>query len=296
MHPEREPAPSQPERKSRLSTAEELLLPLVRAYTVTDCALYWIPVRSFPPSASERRWLMQFFDRLFAVLTAQLGLRIEVFLRYKAVLDHARLFQSTAMEFAPILGIGRRPGDALPLPPNMDDLEPVLSGKREFDLREWVPDYCYWFHRKNERRQREAFLGTGGMTMLALAPDPATVPPQLPFSETFRNKHAIFKTIDVEKLLQETSSLRDAFHAKSKELFGADIQDDPRYPGFLFILPYLASSDFFDRPSDERSQWFEAFDLYINESPEDEGILLATKLEIEDELMKIVAELREERD
>ena len=53
---------------------------------------------------------MEFFDRFAALIIKPLGLRTEVFLQYKTVMDAQNIFQKTAFEFSPIAGLSRKPG------------------------------------------------------------------------------------------------------------------------------------------------------------------------------------------
>lgn len=236
---------------------------------------------------------MEFLDSLLAHLTIQEGLRVEVFLQYKAIMEMQRAFQKTAIEFGPIMGLSRQPGTTLAPSPLIEDLEPILRGEKEFNLKEWTPDYCYWFQRKLEKRQREVFFGNGGLTIISLRPDPKTAPPKLPFSEVFRKKHKIFQLVDVDEFVASTYSLTDEFHPKSKEMFASDLKDDPRYPGILFTLPILSAADFFERPATECESWFTLFDVYVRESPVDNGILLASKLDLEGQLINLLKDMRE---
>ncbi|HEY2364600.1 MAG TPA: hypothetical protein VGK36_26025, partial [Candidatus Angelobacter sp.] len=255
--------------------------------------LYWIPVSSFPIPLQQRQWLMEFFDRFAALIVKPLGLRTEVFLQYKTVMDAQNIFQKTAFEFSPIAGLSRKPGVAVPGPLVMDDLQEVVSGEKEFKIREWLPEYCYWFLNKLERRQREEFLGYGGLSMISLKPDPKTVPPQLPFTETFKKKHKIFQTFDVDAVLSKTCALIDDFQGKSKELFATDLKEDPRYSGLLFVLPILCTADFFQRPAEECENWFKLWDVYVRESPDDKGIILASKLDIEEQLIDLLHQMKD---
>jgi hypothetical protein len=172
-------------------------------------------------------------------------------------------------------------------------LQEVISGEKEFKIKEWLPDYCYWFLSKLERRQREEFLGYGGLSLISMKPDPKTVPPKLPFTETFKKKHKVFQTFDVDALLSRTCSLVDEFQAKSKELFAADLKEDPRYSGLLFVMPILSSADFFQRPAEECDNWFKLWDIYVRESPEDKGIILATRLDIEEQIIELLREMKD---
>lgn len=273
------------------------LSPLRRAYNMTRCCLYWIPVSAFPAPAGEKQWLMEFFDRFIPLVKEQCGARAELFLQYKTVVDVMEVFQKTAMEFAPILGVSRRPGAALRPSPTSKELAPfadkVLRGESP-DFKEFVPDYCYWFHRKLEKRQRKEFLGYGGLSMIFLKADPKTTPPELPFTETFRKKNPIFQMMDVDGFIAGAYSLMDAFHPKSKEMFAADLKDDPRYPGIVFVLPLLSAADFFGRPAEECESWFQLFDVYVNESPADKGILVALKEDMEEQLVQLLKQMKED--
>jgi hypothetical protein len=52
------------------------LSPWRRAWSLTHCFLYWMPVSGFPLHPSERVWLMAFLDRLIALLSTHFDLRL----------------------------------------------------------------------------------------------------------------------------------------------------------------------------------------------------------------------------
>lgn len=60
-----------------------------------------------------------------------------------------------------------------------------------------------------------------------------------------------------------------------------------------FILPHLSADDFFNRSAEECETWFQVFDIYIRESPDDKGILLASKIDIEEILTGILKQMRD---
>jgi hypothetical protein len=41
-------------------------------------------------------------------------------------------------------------------------------------------------------------------------------------------------------------------------------------------------------------KWFGLFDLYVNESPDDKGLLLASKTDLDEDLIEMLKEMREE--
>lgn len=173
-------------RPSPIDRSRELR-PWRRAYDLTGCALYWMPVASFPVPVGQKQWLMSFFDGLNTVLGEQIGLRPEVFLQFKLLQpDLMDPFLKNMKEFYPHMGLSRRPGTAIPEFPNQDAImamsKEILGKWKLPDATKFMPDYCYWFLQKRERRQRELFLGHGGLTVIYLKPDPNSKPPQLGFS------------------------------------------------------------------------------------------------------------------
>jgi hypothetical protein len=282
-------------RKARLTPVDRSheLAPWRRANELTRCWLYWMPVSGFPIPLAQRAWLLQFLERLASTASDQFGLRREIFLQHKTVAPLMDAFLRTTREFQPLMGLSRRPGAPLPkFPSNEEMKEMVKSGT--FNLDEITPDYCYWFLKKSGKKQLETFWGHGGISMIFAEPDPATTPPPLPFSAAFRQKSTVFQKVDVDGVWESAFSLNDGFQAKSKELFGAGLEQNPQYPGITFILPLLRSSDFFSQPEQESAKWFQLFDLYLHETPEDAGILLASKTDIDETLIELLGKMREE--
>lgn len=169
-----------------------------------------------------------------------------------------------------------------------------MNGRKKFDFGEFAPDYAYWFVYKDGGKQRQLFFGHGGMTMISLKPDPATIPPELPIPRAWREKLEVFKMFDVDKAVAGACSLKDGFLNKSKELFGAGLENEPQFPGLLFILPLLKSGDFFAQAAEEHERWFQLFDLYINESPADGGVIMATGPDFEDTLIELLKKMQED--
>jgi hypothetical protein len=219
---------------------------------------------------------------------------VEVFLQVKTALAVRDAFLRAAPNFSPIMGLRRKTGDPLPRLPTMEDAYQIANGKKRIDPGEFTPDYCYWFASKAEKSQRELFFGHGGTTLILLKPDPGTRPLELPVTPAFRKKNKLFQAFDVEKILARAYSLGDTFLAKSKDLFGGGLSDEPQYPGLLFILPLLATTDFFDQPIEECDKWFRLFDVYVNESPADRGVLMASGVDFEEPLIGLLKQMREE--
>ena len=265
--------PSAP-RRPRLDKIE--LHPWMRAQTMEDCYLYWMPVHAFPLDRSESTWLIEFMDRFSRALDEEHNLRAEIFLQFRTASNEVSdSFRAYSMKCKTLLGLGRKPGADLPSIPTKEELEELAKDGKSLDPSQWVGDYCYWFRTKRPEEQRRRFLGYGGMTTLFLLPDPKTTPPRFPFTPRFRAAVPAFSLYDIDSLIQGAFSLKDGFLQKSKSLFGAGLEDKPEYSAIMYIIPLLASGHFFAVSADERSRWFQLFDVYLNESPNDRGVLLA---------------------
>jgi len=269
------------------------LAPWQRARELTRCFLYWMPVNGFPIPLTQRAWLLTFLERLASTISLEFGLRREIFLQYKAVSGMTGTFLKTSQEFMPLMGLSRRPEAALGGPPSAAELKLMVKSGKEFNFKDLAPDYCYWFlKKKSGGKQLATFWGHGGVSMMFTKPDPATAPPPLPFSAAFRQKSKVFQMVDVDGALEGSFALKDGFQAQSKQLFGAGLEDNPQYPGIPFILPLLQASDFFGQPEPESAKWFQLFDLYVRESPEDTGVLLASKTDFDDPLIQLLEKMR----
>jgi hypothetical protein len=283
-----------PQRRQRLTEPQiTAFSPWLRAETLEGCFLYWMPLSNFPPSLAERAWLLDFMTRFSQRLRQEHNLRAELFFQFKiASSELSETFRAYALKCKTLLGLGRKPGAVLPTVPDAQQLKEAMSDGKPFDLNQWVGDFCYWFRSKRPEEQRQLFLGYGGLTTIFLAPDPMTVPPRLPFTPAFREAMPVFKIFDVDALVEGAFSLQDAFLRKSKQLFGSGLEDTPEYPSIMYIVPLLASGHFFAVSPEDRGKWFELFDVYINESPVDKGMILAFQKDYESLLLDVLDEMR----
>jgi hypothetical protein len=286
-------AVAKPKRLSQIDRTPELS-PWRRAWSLSHCFLYWMPVSSFPLQPSERTWAMTFLDRLISALSTHLGLRPEIFLQSKMADVLRTPLIKTARQFAPTLGWARRPGTKPRPMPTKEEVQAAAESKTRLDISEMMPQTCYWFLKKGEKAQREAFLGYGGLSIHFLKPDANTRPPELPFPEVMRKRFEQLPIASLEGLLAAAFSTKDGFLAKSKELFGAGLEDQMGFEAIPFILPQLRSEDFFSQPKEECDKWFQLFDVYVIESSVDQGILLASKTDLENHLSELLIQMREE--
>jgi hypothetical protein len=294
---ERITSPEVARSESRLTPLDRNreLRPWQRAAQLTRCFLYWMPVNGFPIPADQRLWILQFFSRLSDLLTKKHQLRAEVFVKFKVIYPGLlNTFLKNSREYHPMLGLGRKPGAQLPAIPTVEDLQPLIEGREKFDFGKYTGDYCYWFVNKFEKRQREDFFGHGATLTLFLKPDPATVAPKLPFTPELRKKSEVLRRFDPDPLIAKAFALKDGFLSQSKQLFGVGLEHEPQYKGLLFVLPLLGTQDFFGQPAEEAEKWFQVFDVYINESPTDNGIVMAFKSDIEEDLVALLQEIRDE--
>ncbi len=284
------------ERLRRLTPAarQSDLAPWQRAEKLTRVFLYWIPVHSFPVPIPQRQWLLRFFDLLAEILKERHQLRTEVFLQYKTVVPLRIPFLKNSREFVPMMGMIRSPGAAISPILSQHDVDEMVEGRKKFNFDEFVSDYAYWFVHKDGKKQREQFWGHGGMIMISLKADAATIPPELSIPQAWREKLEVFKVFDVDRAVADACSLKDGFLKKSKELFGAGLENEAQFRGLSFVLPLLKSGDFFAQPAEECGKWFQLFDVYVNESPADGGVILATGPDFEDTLIEVLKKMQEE--
>ncbi|HEX3437411.1 MAG TPA: hypothetical protein VHT24_11645 [Pseudacidobacterium sp.] len=287
---------------SRLSAIDKSkeLLPFVRASTIEDISLYWIPVESYPLPARQRRWMLRFLPQLKDLLASKYELREECFLQFKTLYpDLLPRFTEKAREYMPMTGVSLTPGQTPPALPGFEEIKEQVeqSSKKgaPLDVHRWMPDHTHWFLIKDSEAQREDFFGHGGMFMLYLKQDTKTQPPVLKLPK-IATSHPAFSP-HLEKDLAAAYSLKDAFLAKSKALFGEPFRSDPSFDGLLFVLPLLNSASFMNATVEQRAVWFDVFDGYCIESKADRGVLLALKEpDFDDHLVALLQAMREAGD
>ncbi|HEY2041005.1 MAG TPA: hypothetical protein VGG95_15140 [Edaphobacter sp.] len=236
----------------------------------------------------------RFFDELHAVLAKDNKLRQESFLQMKLTAPMGpvkEMLHKHQTRLMPMMGLGRKPHAKLPPIPTEEDLEPIIKGKARFDFNEHVADYMFWFLERDERWKRELFLGYGGYTMIYLPPDPATTPPPIPDYPVIREMPA-FKQFNTDSLWEATFRLGDSFREKSKKVFGKGLEDEASFEGLTFIIPYWKAKDCLNAPQEEQEEWFTVFDVLIAESPEDRGILMISKEDLDAVLIDILEKMR----
>jgi hypothetical protein len=121
--------------------------------------------------------------------------------------------------------------------------------------------------------------------------NPLDPPPFIRNHSAMANVNAIVgqQKPDAQKLMQ-----RMTFGLKTKEMFGGSLKTDPAYPGIPFLLPRLSSAEILHSTVEERASWFQLFDVYLRESPEDDGVLLAAKPQLLSGIVQVVESMRQD--
>jgi hypothetical protein len=94
---------------------------------------------------------------------------------------------------------------------------------------------------------------------------------------------------DAQEMMQ-----RVMFGRKTKEIFGDSLKAEHSYAGIPFVLPRFSSTEILNSTVKERASWFELFDVYVRESPEDNGMLLAAKPQLLSGIVQVVKSLRQD--
>ena len=305
LHPDTDAAQSAPfstsqdaARRRRLQDIDDRprFDPWHRAWKLDACQLYWLPVSAFPLGHLQREWLLEFQHRFHARIKTKLGALPEVFLQMKVIHPQYRdAFLKNARRFHPMFSLGRHPQRSLPPLPDERYVEDLQKGRVQYDAQALQPDYTYWFLEKYADEQLALFFGSGGTTTLFL--DPGEPPPALPKPNLAAihdpKLRAMAAGPEMEDMMARLHALKVPFLKQSKEMFAADLEEDPQYPGLLFTLPLLSSEDFFATGTEEIERWFKLFHVYWRESPEDKGVILASRGDIEGDLEDVLLDMRE---
>lgn len=281
---------------SRLTTLEDKrFAPWVEAPHIQDMHVLWLGVSVFPLCHQERVWLLEFLRRLSVRLTGDKRLREEIFLQFSIASGQlAETFNRYTMKAQVLPGLSRRPGERLQGKADVETVQSELENNKRFDFSKWTSDYVIWFQHKSPEQQRELFWGHGGMSLLFLPPDPGTLSPRLPFTPRFKAALPIFQHMDVDAMVAGAVALKDSFLPRSKQMFGAGLEQEMDMKSVAFVLPSLGSSHMVEATAEMRLQWFSFFDVYCRESVEENGILLAFKLDYAHAVQETLASMRQD--
>lgn len=242
-----------------------------------------------------------------------------------------KIFLNNLLKESPVTGTSRRLQDpeAEAASPTREDIEAFAKGKRQYRAYDYMPADSYWFLGGNDMQIRQTYLGYGGMTILFrkketqneksqatfTSPMPLIIPKFLRADQqimslldgfemsnpakipSFLRNHPgmkqMFSAFDMDKEQEKGSRLLSPFRDQSKDVFGQDMEHDSKFDALPFVLPRLSSQDFFAHSAIEIRRWFEVFDVYIAESPDDEGIIMACRDNQAELIVAIVTEMRD---
>jgi len=102
----------------------------------------------------------------------------------------------------------------------------------------------------------------------------------------------VFAKFDPDQVVARGQALGDKWLKRSLELYKDEIPQSPQTKHMPFIVPLLRSADFLDTAV-ERERLSELCEFYITESPNDQGILLASAKDHQDAIIEIVEAMRD---
>jgi hypothetical protein len=323
-----------PEDGSGSDSARSLLIPWRRADSIEDIVLLWMPCQYPEMPLGQRDWFNLFLDRWLQILASEHGLADEFFVQMETIQGKKKLadrFYENLITEQPLMG--RSISSLRETPkgvPAEEETKLLISGKTKYDYRALSAPRACWLRGGDHVALRAAYLGYGGSTILLLprteesqerekglrelismvqlpafmSKNPemvrlvAGLDPERPLDPpAFIKNHparAHFSGILGQKRNPEQLLERTIFGKKTKELFGDSLKTTPGYQGIPFVLPRFSSAEFFRSTAEERASWFQLFDVYLRESPEDNGLLLAAKPELLPGIVNVVNSLRED--
>jgi hypothetical protein len=319
--------------KTSMQDLTKQILPLRWAESLLSCHLFWIPARLGEIPRGQREWLLVFLTRLADHAQSELGLQGEIFLSSRTVHENSTLkdiYLNAMLTDTPLAGRCRRIQQKQQSLPTKKDIDDMASGKKKYVPYDYIPENAYWFLSREDRALRERYLGYGGLSVLYRKPDeaspspPASLPANMPLIipkflrrdpsmsillEDFNPRNVgqvpaflrknpgmkpVFSTLGADRLQERAESLQSSLGTKSKEVFGDGMARDLTFESLPFLLPQLTTQDFFSNTEKEIHRWFELFQIYIRESPEDDGIIFASKDNLTPVLAGITQKMRSE--
>jgi hypothetical protein len=277
------------------STKRDRYLPWRRAGQLVGSALYWIPISAFPCRAEEKRWLRQFLVAFDKEMGGTPQCRVEVFVHRNAIypdMTEPMLLNLRALN--PVPGVMRVYGESLRKAPAPREIVRMVNEGRVETLLSLGTDIGWWFAQKNADKQRDLFLGLGGMVNVWVPPDPKTAPPSFHMPEKVL-KNPAFAGLDIAGAILVTYSFADSFLPNSLKTFAPELKADPQYQGYPFALALFKSQDILSASGEQREEWLSLARCYLIESPSDKGILLWGTLEIDGAFDKALEVVRQQK-
>jgi hypothetical protein len=222
--------------------------------------VYLLPVSQYPLPQSELSRVSVFIDSILENFQSAHGrLSTEVIIRqsclYTGLVD---TFVDNAPQWMPKQSLGVIPHKPPPHIPDRDEiagLNPILMNQRGIERVVDIPEFVFQITDEAGKKQcREALAGHGALGI-------------------------ILTKLTSKNLIQAW-----------KELFGKKVTDRA-FRHMRSFIPLFGVQSFQDATESDLSSWFESFELYIGESKEDRGIVIASRRNIEGLVEKLAKEL-----
>jgi hypothetical protein len=231
-----------------------------RLASITKGDLYLLPVSRFPLPGSELTFVQKLINLLIEVYqSADNQLSLEVMIRqsclYPGLVDE---FVDNAPQWMPQQGLAVIPHKPPPHMPGRSEIEgadPRLINQYGVEGVVDLPEFV--FQITDEAAKKRCFMSMSGHGALSIM-------------------LTKLKTNDLQR--------------RWKELFGSRVTDR-HFRGMPRFIPLFGVKSFQSATEDDLSSWFGTFELYIGESKEDQGIVIASRENLKGSIENIVTEL-----
>ncbi len=316
-----------------LDAEQHKLLPFRTAEGVETFSLFWMPARFATMPEGQREWLVEFMKRLEDKSEKELGVEKLQFMHERTLRKNDTLqeaFHRKLHHYAPTPGQSRSLDQPQRIKQGPATRKAFANNRKNASIEPFLTETAFRFRQNGAGDFTKTFMGYGGATILFCSGASEDLAPQMQLPPIpkitvprYLRKYAMLQTMADDfnperptaipgfvrnhpamrpiqsvmgiDLTTHNNSIRlDLFGEKSKKVFGKQIQDSIGFEGIAFILPRLSSQDFLSQTEEEIRTWFEVFDIYIRESPEDEGIIIASKHNLGPLLIDLVASMRDD--
>jgi len=260
---------------SAISTVQQVSIRLSRLPVPKPWAGFLLHLSGFPTPEAELAPVRVFLDSVVALLLKQNAGSLATFLQFSQlhVADGSLRFSSRTREWMPSLGLGVWPDREPPHPWTLDELRDLAPDEKPRSLMDVV--LRVGAPRKDMLPPPEQLKALPDKVR-ALLQDKLKAPTQAK-GDDIRNVMLGLGTV-----LQFVVALdQESFLATARKLLLPPISD-PMFTSFQFYVPLLQSTSISNANPALLEAWSCGAYAYIRESPEDQGILLWTRTQMED--------------
>jgi hypothetical protein len=280
-----------------MAVPPDALKPWVRAESLTRCSLYWAGVSSTPLRQSEQEWFLPFLQAFIRTCKEQ-GWMPCFFLDVETIQRFCQdRFVAESIEMRAFPAYGRTPWGPLPQPIPEEETDAIRRQEKPFLLSNYLKGYVQWFRRFQPEKHLPAYFGFGGSTLLFVPPDPATTPPLPDFSPGVKKSPLLKDAFAAGDPIEEMKTLLLLKHkafAALKAAFSKGVEEHTGLKSMPLLIPRLRSQDFFSLEAEVLDVLFEASPIYMAESPEDRGILIASAKPIDEVIAALAGAVNEQ--